>query len=134
MRGTSFEVNGTGGAARWSFERLNELEVYSRTEAGDAGWTRVVAGPDHPDFARFQPGTGIPMGYDDLKVIEAARFLQSVADGEQRPPGVPEMDAAARAIAAIARSCESGAWEAVAGVADPSAGRHLTREAVHVQG
>jgi len=109
------EVNGTGGAARWSFERLNELEVYSRTEAGDAGWTRVVAGPDHPDFARFQPGTGIPMGYDDLKVIEAARFLQSVADGEQRPPGVHEMDAAARAIAAIARSCESGAWETVAG-------------------
>ena len=24
------------------------------------------------------------MGYDDLKVIEAARFLQSVADGRQR--------------------------------------------------
>ena len=41
------EVNGTGGAVRWSFERLNELEVYSRTEAGDAGWTqrRNGAGP-----------------------------------------------------------------------------------------
>ena len=75
------------------------------------------------------------MGYDDLKVIEAARFLQSVTDGEQRPPGVHEMNAAARAIAAIARSCESGAWEARRGPGlIHDAGRHLTRVVVHVQG
>jgi hypothetical protein len=53
------------------------------------------------------------MGYDDLKVIEAYRFLQSVADGVQREPGAREMAAAARVVDAIARSCESGAWEAV---------------------
>ena len=102
-----FEINGTGGAVAWDFERMNELEVYR-----DGGNARVVMGPAHPDFARFQPGQGIPMGYDDLKVIEAYRFLQSVADGEQREPGVREMAAAARVIDAIARSCESGAWEA----------------------
>jgi predicted dehydrogenase len=99
-----FEVNGTRGSVSWNFERMNELELNN---------ARVLMGPQHPDFARFQPGTGIPMGYDDLKVIEAYRFLQSVADGEQREPGVREMAATARVIDAIARSFASGAWEDV---------------------
>jgi predicted dehydrogenase len=103
-----FEVNGTEGAVSWNFERMNELELYR-----DGGYSRVLMGPSHPDFARFQPGRGIPMGYDDLKVIEAYRFLQSVADGVQREPGVREMASAARVVDAIARSCESGAWESV---------------------
>lgn len=105
-----FEINGTEGAVGWNFERMNELELYR-----DGGTARVLMGPSHPDFARFQPGQGIPMGYDDLKVIEAYRFLQSVADGQQREPGVREMAATARVIDAIARSCESGTWEAVHG-------------------
>lgn len=109
----TFEVNGTAGAARWNFERMNELELHGPTGARDVGWTTVRMGAEHPDFARFQPGAGIGMGYDDLKVIEAARFLQSVADGRQGEPGVREMDAAARVTAAIVRSCESGAWETV---------------------
>jgi predicted dehydrogenase len=109
----TFEVNGTRGALSWNFEQMNELQVYSASETGDSGYARVVMGPGHPDFERFQPGRGIPMGYDDLKVIEAYRFLQSVADGTQREPGVREILAAAKVIDAIARSCESGAWEAV---------------------
>jgi predicted dehydrogenase len=103
-----FEINGTEGAVAWDFERMNELDVYR-----DGGYARVLMGPSHPDFAHFQPGQGIPMGYDDLKVIEAFRFLQSVADGKQREPGVREMAAAARVIDAIARSCETGVWEKV---------------------
>jgi predicted dehydrogenase len=103
-----FEVNGTRGAVAWNFERMNELEHYR-----DGGYARELMGPAHPDFARFQPGTGIPMGYDDLKVIEAYRFLQSIADGEQREPGVREIAATARVLDAIARSFQSGAWEEV---------------------
>ena len=103
-----FEVNGTLGAVAWNFERMNELEHYR-----DGGAARVLMGPSHPDFARFQPGRGIPMGYDDLKVIEAYRFLQSIADGQQREPGVREMAATARVIDAVARSFASGSWEDV---------------------
>jgi len=103
-----FEVNATRGAVAWNFERMNELEHYR-----DGGYARELMGPAHPDFARFQPGTGIPMGYDDLKVIEAYRFLQSIADGQQREPGVREIAATARVLDAIARSFESGAWEDV---------------------
>jgi predicted dehydrogenase len=103
-----FELNGPLGALGWNFERMNELEHYR-----EGGYARVLMGPSHPDFARFQPGTAIAMGYDDLKVIEASRFLQSIADGEQREPGVREIAAAARVVDAIARSFDSGAWEDV---------------------
>ena len=49
------------------------------------------------------------MGYDDLRVLEARNFLASVRDGEQREPGVEEMLATARVLAAIERSAESAA-------------------------
>jgi predicted dehydrogenase len=109
----AFEVSGTRGAAAWNFERMNELELYSLGGSGDGGMTRVRMGPQHPDFRRFQPGPGIAMGFDDLKVIEASLFLESVADGEQREPGVREMLLAAKVADAISRSCRSGTWEEV---------------------
>ena len=107
----SFEVNGTEGSVAWNFERMNELELLATAASGDRGVARILSGPDQPDFAAFQPGTGIPMGFEDLKVIEARLFLQSVADGEQRAPGVREIAAAARVLGAVDRSCRSGRWE-----------------------
>jgi predicted dehydrogenase len=113
----AFEVHGSAGAVAWNFERMNELLVFQPSMSGDAGYARVLMGPQHEPFGRFQPGPGLPMGYDDLKVIEAALFLESVVDGEQREPGVAEALAAARVIAAMERSAFSGAWETVGDVA-----------------
>jgi predicted dehydrogenase len=110
----AFEVHGSRGAVAWDFERMGELSVFLPLESGDAGYARVLMGPQHEPFARFQPGPGLPMSFDDLKVAEAALFLQSVADGEQREPGIREALAAGRVIAAMERSAASGAWEAVA--------------------
>ena len=70
-------------------------------------------GPGHPDYVHFQPGPALSMSFDDLKVIEAHLFLQSVIDGQQREPGVREILQAAKAIDAMARSVESGRWEEV---------------------
>ena len=113
----AFEVHGSRGAVAWDFELMNELSVFLPLESGDAGYARILMGPQHEPFARFHPGPGLPMGYDDLKVVEAATFLQSVADGEQREPGVREALAAAKVIAAMERSSSSGTWEPVGGVA-----------------
>ena len=40
--------------------------------------------PAHGELGAFQPGAGIAMGYDDLKVIEADRLARSIADGKPR--------------------------------------------------
>jgi len=110
-----FEVHGTRGALGWELERMNELERYQLADGGgDEGYARVFAGPRHPGFAAFQPGAGIPMGYDDLRVLEAASFLAAVRDGEQRGPGLDEMLACAHVLGAIERSAASGVWEDVA--------------------
>jgi predicted dehydrogenase len=108
----AFEVHGPEGALAWDFERMNELLLY-RAADEDAGYARVLMGPQHGSFSRFQPGQGLPMGYDDLKVIEASLFLASVADGTQREPGLGAALEAARVVAALQRSAASGAWETV---------------------
>jgi predicted dehydrogenase len=109
----TFEVHGDRGALAWDFERMNELSVFLPLETGDAGYARVLMGPRHEPHGRFQPGSGLPIGYDDLKVVEAALFLESVVDGEQREPGLREALSAARVIAAMERSAATGAWEPV---------------------
>jgi predicted dehydrogenase len=107
-----FEIHGTRGALAWELERMNELERFRLAQNGeDEGYARVFAGPQHPGFAAFQPGAGVPMGYDDLRVLEAAEFLGAVRDGEQRGPGLEEMVATARVLDAIERSAQTGEWE-----------------------
>jgi hypothetical protein len=79
-------------------------------------------GPEHPDFGAFHPGAGVPMGYDDLRVLEARSFLANVRDGEQRQPGIEEMVACARVLEAIERSDRSGRWERAAEAPIPTGG------------
>ena len=107
-----FELHGTLGAVTWDFERMNELQLYLPREddAGD-GFATVLAAPGDGAFARFQPDRGVAMGYDDLKVIEAATFLDSVVDGRQREPGAQAALAAAEVVAAMRRSSTSRSWE-----------------------
>jgi predicted dehydrogenase len=110
--GLRVDISGTRGALAWELERMNELRLYRLDDGGgDEGYTTVFAGPQHPGFAHFQPGAGVPMGYDDLRVLEAANLLTQIRDGEQRGPGLAEMVATAHVLAALERSAESGAWE-----------------------
>ncbi|MFJ3617241.1 Gfo/Idh/MocA family protein [Streptomyces iakyrus] len=110
-----FEVHGTKGAVFWDFRRMNELGVSRGTTYQDQSVTTVYVGPGHGEFAAFQPGAANAMGYDDLKVIEAYRFLTSVAEGT--PHGATLTDAvhSAAALDAMARSARSGTWADVAG-------------------
>lgn len=120
----SFEVNGTRGALSWDFQRLNELELYRPDSNGEKGYRTVYAAPGMGDFDRFQPGAGIGMGYDDLKVTEAHKFLTSIAEDRQDEPGMDEIVSAMRVVEAMDRSCDSGGWEAVpAGASATASGR-----------
>jgi len=114
----ALEVYGTEGSLRWDFQRLNELEV-CLPEQSEYGYTRVYMSPGHGEFIRFQPGGGTGMGYDDLKTIEAAQFVQSVISGRQLAPSVADGLAAAVIVEAAEASIEDGAWHEVATVDGP---------------
>ncbi|MFF8423925.1 Gfo/Idh/MocA family protein [Streptomyces sp. NPDC016566] len=105
-----FEVHGTRGAVSWDFRRMNELAVSRGTTYQDQPVSTVYVGPGDGEFAAFQPGAGNAMGYDDLKVIEAYRFLRSIAEG--RPYGATLADAVhgAAVLDAMAVSAETGTW------------------------
>lgn len=71
-----FEIHGTKGAVFWDFRRMGELGVSRGDAYQDQPVSTVYVGPGHGEYAAFQPGSANSMGYDDLKVIEAYRFLR----------------------------------------------------------
>ncbi|MGW7278589.1 Gfo/Idh/MocA family protein [Streptomyces sp. NPDC054844] len=108
-----FEVHGTKGAVFWDFRRMNELGVSRGTAYQDQPVSTVYVGPAHGEFAAFQPGAANAMGYDDLKVVEAHRFLRSIAEGTPYGATLPDAVHSAAVLDAMARSAERGAWTEV---------------------
>lgn len=108
-----FEIFGTEGSLSWNFERLNELEVVLGRGGTHHGYTRVMANSDFGDFGRFQPGAGTSMGYDDLKVVEAKKFLIAVTGGEQLNSNIDDALASAEVLSAAETSASDRQWHQV---------------------
>ena len=64
---------------------------------------------DSPDI----PGRANSMSYEDLKIIEAFRFLESIVAQEQAEPGFEQALAVASVQDAMLRSFSSQRWETV---------------------
>jgi predicted dehydrogenase len=114
--GLGVELYGTDGSAVWDFERMNELRLCLGRGGPHPGYTTVLGNAHLGDYARFQPGPGIAMGYDDLKVVEAKKFLVAVTGGERRNSTVEDAHAVAEVIAAAQASAAGGTWQAVPAV------------------
>jgi predicted dehydrogenase len=108
-----FEIYGTDGSAVWNFEQMNELRLCLGRGGANHGYTTVLGNSHLGDYGRFQPGPGNSMSYDDLKVIEARKFLVAAGGGEQRNSTIAEALADAEVIAATADSARDGAWHTV---------------------
>ena len=75
-----FEIYGTRGALAFTQERLNELRFYSEGDApGRRGFRKIEAGPDHPPYGNFCVAPGHQIGFNDLKAIEIAGFVDAIA-------------------------------------------------------
>lgn len=106
------EVHGTHGALAWDFRRMNELRVAIAADQQylDTFYTTEYAGPGDGELSAFQPGTNNPIGFDDLKVIEARRLVESIATGT--PVGATIHDAlrAAQVVDAMIISADERKW------------------------
>jgi predicted dehydrogenase len=120
--GLGFEIYGTDGSAVWDFERMNELRLCLGRDGENRGYTTVLGNSALGDYARFQPGPGHSMSLDDLKIIEAKKFLVAVMGGERRNSTIEEAHADAEVIAALAASARDGAWHRVAPVSGATFG------------
>lgn len=108
-----FEIYGTEGSLSWNFERMNELRLALGRSGPHIGYSNVYAGVEFGEFGHFQPGAGTPMGYDDLKVIEAKKFLLAYTGGVAENSNIHDAVAAARVVAAAEKSAASGTWQHV---------------------
>ncbi|WP_040768858.1 Gfo/Idh/MocA family protein [Tsukamurella sp. 1534] len=105
-----FEIHGTEGMLRWDYRRMGELETSLGESYQDQPSTTLFVGPGSGDYAAFQPGAANPMGYDDLKVIEAQHFLRSIVTGEPEGATVADAVFSARALDAMTTSVADGRW------------------------
>ena len=112
----NFEIYGTEGSVKWDFERMNELEIAIGRKGEHVGYQRVMASPSFGDFGSFQPGAGTSMGYDDLKIVEARKFLEAYFGGPAKNSNIHDAVAAARVVSAIEESAESKKWISVKSV------------------
>ncbi|MEV5709660.1 Gfo/Idh/MocA family oxidoreductase [Actinoallomurus sp. NPDC052274] len=105
-----FVVQGSAGLVGWDFRRAGELTVVAGGDYQNQPAATVSAGPGDGEYARFQPGAGIVMSYDDTKVIEAAAFLRSVGEGVPHGPTLEDAVRSAEVVDAMARSAAASAW------------------------
>lgn len=109
--GYAYEVHGTKGAIRFDQEDQNSLHVYYREgpEAG-RGFTRILTGPAHPNYAAFCQGPGHGTGYQDQIIIEAHDFLAAIEAGHSAFPTFRDGMEVNRIVDAAWTSSDTRTW------------------------
>ena len=109
-----FEVYGTKGALVFTQERFNELHFYSTADAsGRRGFRRIEAGPDHDPYGLFCVAPGHQLGFNDLKAIEVARFVEAIAGKHAEPFNFRAGFRVQQLVETIHRSADEGRWTSV---------------------
>jgi predicted dehydrogenase len=109
-----FEVYGTKGALAFSQERFNELHFFSTDDRqGRRGFRRIEAAPDHPPYGLFCVAPGHQLGFNDLKAIEVAGFLDAVAGRRPEPFNFRAGLRIQTLVETIHASSRAGAWKEV---------------------
>ncbi len=89
----TFEINGTKGAVKFDFERMNELQFYDATlPRAVQGWSTLMCthGGDHPYVANWWPDAHI-IGYEHGFTNEAYDILKVLA-GEEPTVPIPDFE------------------------------------------
>ena len=115
--GYAYDIFGTKGAIRFDQEDQNALWLYKGDAAPDRqGFTKILTGPDHPDYKMFCLGPGHGTGYQDQIIIEARDFLEAIAGGQPRWPTFRDGMMVNQVIEAAWASHEQRRWIDVASI------------------
>ena len=106
-----YDVSGSEGTLRYSYDRINDIQIYR--ENGDPefrGMTHVQMGPTDPRFAALHPVSGLGLGYNDYKAIEAREMIVAAAEKRAAFPDFAFGYHIQRIVEACQRSHEKRAW------------------------
>ena len=109
-----FEVYGSKGALAFTQERFNEINFFSTGDRrGRQGFRRIEAAPDHPPYGLFCVAAGHQLGFNDLKAIEVAGFLDALAGRRLEPFNFRAGERIQTLVETIHASSREGAWKDV---------------------
>jgi len=112
--GYAYEIFGTRGAIRFDQEDQNAVWLYLAEGPGARrGFTRILTGPEHPDYRAFCQWPGHGTGYQDQIIIEARDFLRAIETGEPVWPTFRDGLAVAEVIETAFRASADGGWHSV---------------------
>jgi predicted dehydrogenase len=109
--GYAYQITGTKGAVHFDQEDQNALWLYDRSaRPGRQGFTKLLTGPEHPDFGSFCLGPGHGTGYNDQITIEARDFLRAIETKEDVFPTFQDGLEVSRVTSAVLRSHRDRGW------------------------
>lgn len=109
-----FEVYGSKGGLGFTQERFNELRVFDASgPQGRRGFRTIEAGPAHPPYGAFCVAPGHQLGFNDLKAIEVAGFLDALAGRGPEPFGFAAGARVQALVEAVLGSAADGRWRDV---------------------
>jgi len=109
--GYGYDITGTRGALRFDAEDQNALWYYDcRARRGRQGFTKLLMGPEHPDFLAFVQGPGHGTGYGDQIIIEARDFLKAIESRRDVYPTFRDGLEVSRVLEAAFRSNAERSW------------------------
>ena len=106
----AFEITGSRGALAFTQERLNELLYFKAGDSGREGFTRIEAGPPHYPYGLFCVAPGHQLGFNDLKTIEVADFLDAIDGKEPKGPDFREAWEIQKVVDTAIRSGRERRW------------------------
>lgn len=109
--GLRIEVHGSKGMVWLDNERMNELNLYvAEGSPGTRGFRRILSGPAHPAYGKLCPAPGHGLGFNELKVIEAAELLHAIQGKSSQAVDFARGLTIERVIHGFAQSAERGGW------------------------
>lgn len=106
-----FEVHGSLGALRFSWDERDWLHFYDATApAREQGFRAIQCGPDAPLAQEFWPIPGIGFGFLEAATVQAREFVRAVRGEASEAPTFADGLAVQRVLAALEASAQERAW------------------------
>jgi len=107
-----FEINGTLGSVAFDLERLNELQLFFRSDPGEVQGFRTVLAtePDHHAYVKswWPPGHGL--GYEHTFVHTIHDLLEGIAHRKSPRPNFADGLANQQVLAAMDKAARTRRW------------------------
>lgn len=112
----AYEIYGTKGSLVYDYDEVNRLRFYTNADpVGRRGYRAIDVGPEHPTYRAFLPLPNFGLGYNEMKIIEAAEVVRSVVTGVPMWPTFETGHHICQIVDAVMESARRRAWVDVGG-------------------